>query len=45
MAWYKEKKEFHYKQWEIAVEAGKENAIKHHMQEYLNYQEMEKQVS
>ena len=39
--WYQEKAKFHYKQWEVATEQGKEKAANAHMVEYLNYKEME----
>ena len=35
--WYQEKAKFHYKQWEVATEQGKEKAANAHMLEYLNY--------
>ena len=37
---HEDKIAFHHKQWEVAIEAGKDKAAKYHMQEYLNYQEM-----
>ena len=39
-AYYKEKAEFHHKQWNAAVDSGKEKAAKHHMTEYINYAEL-----
>lgn len=41
---YKNKMEFHYKQWEISQESNKEKAAAFHMQEYLNYKEMDDRV-
>lgn len=38
--WYEKKKDFHHKQWTIAMEQGKEKAAAIHMREYLNYKEM-----
>ena len=38
--YYKEKAEFHHKQWDAAVNEGKEKAAKHHMTEYINYAEL-----
>ena len=38
--WYENKMAFHYKQWELAQDSGKEKAANHHMQAYLNYKEM-----
>jgi len=39
-AYYKDKAEFHHKQWEAAVDSNKEKAAKFHMTEYINYAEM-----
>tara|TARA_R110000822_G_C15082867_1_gene469853 strand:+ start:502 stop:657 length:156 start_codon:yes stop_codon:yes gene_type:complete len=36
--WYQEKAKFHYHQWELATEQGKEKAANAHMIEHLNYQ-------
>lgn len=41
--WHKEKADFYYKQWEVAIEAGKEKAADKAMTEYLNYKEMSKE--
>jgi len=38
--YYKTKADFHHKQWEAAVDSGKEKAAKHHMTEYINYSEL-----
>ncbi len=43
MSWYKDKADFHHKQWEVARDAGKTKAADFHMQEYLNYEEMNSQ--
>jgi len=40
MEFYKTKRDFHYKQWELAQEAGKEKTATFHMTEYINYSEM-----
>ena len=40
---YKEKMEFHFKEYQLSVDSNKEKAAAHHMREYLNYQEMVKQ--
>ena len=40
MTYYKNKSDFHRKEWKIAQDAGKKKAAAHHMREYLNYQEM-----
>lgn len=40
---YQGKADTHHKQWEVAIEAGKEKAAKYHMQEYMNYMELLKQ--
>ena len=37
---YKNKMEFHFKQWNLAQDTNKQKAIDFHMQEYLNYKEM-----
>ena len=39
-AYYKEKADFHHKQWNAAVDSGKTKAASYHMIEYLNYAEM-----
>ena len=39
-AYYKEKAEFHHKQWDSAVNEGKTKAAAHHMTEHLNYAEL-----
>lgn len=39
-AYYKTKADFHHKQWEAAVDGGKEKAAAHHMTEYINYAEL-----
>ena len=38
--YYTKKAEFHYTEWQIAMDNNKEKAAAHHMQEYINYQEM-----
>ena len=38
--WYEEKASFHNKQWEAALDSGKDKAAKYHMQEFINYKEM-----
>ena len=43
-SWYESKRDFHHKQWEIALEASKAKAAAYHMQEYLNYSDMVKQA-
>ena len=43
MNFYKDKMEFHFKEYQLSVDSNKEKAAKHHMTEYLNYQEMLKQ--
>jgi len=40
MDWYKDKRDFHHKEWNIAQDTGKERAAKFHMNEYINYSEM-----
>ena len=40
MEWYKNKKEFHYKQWELSQDSNKEKAAAFHMNEYINYSEL-----
>lgn len=40
--YHEEKMNFHYKQWELAMDANKPNAAAQHMQDYLNYKEMNK---
>ena len=40
MEWYKDKKDFHNKQWELEQDSGKEKAAAFHMQEFINYSEM-----
>jgi len=37
---YKEKMEFHFKEYQISLELNKEKAAAFHMQEYLNYEQM-----
>ncbi len=32
--------DYHFLQYQLAVDANKEKASAHHMQEYLNYKEM-----
>ena len=41
--YYKRKSDFHFEQYQIAFDSGKEKAAAFHQQEYLNYQEMLKQ--
>jgi hypothetical protein len=41
--WYQNKADFHFKEYQLAVDANKEKAAKHHMTEYLNYKELSKQ--
>ena len=38
--YYEEKMKFFFLQWQIAVDADKPIAAAHHMQDYLNYKEM-----
>jgi len=38
--YYTKKAEFHYTEWQIAMDNNKEKAAAHHMREYLNYKEM-----
>ena len=40
MEFYKTKRDFHHKQWELAQEAGKEKTAKFHMEAYIDYSEM-----
>jgi len=40
---YKDKMEFHFKEYQLCVDGNKPKAAEHHMREYLNYQEMVKQ--
>lgn len=42
--WYEEKIAFHKLQQQLAHDAGKDKAAAHHKNEYLNYEEMAKQV-
>ncbi len=37
MSFYQEKADFHFKQYQIAIDSGKEKAAAKHQQEYLNY--------
>ena len=37
---YKEKMDFHFKEYQLSVDSNKEKAAEHHMTEYLNYQAM-----
>lgn len=37
---YKEKMEFHFKQYQLSLEANKEKSAAFHMQEYVNYEQM-----
>lgn len=41
--YYQTKSDLHHKQWEAAINSGKEIAANYHMQEYLNYQALLKQ--
>ena len=41
--WYREKRDFHHKQWEKAQNENKPIAAKQHMNEYINYDELVKQ--
>ena len=38
--YYKKKSDFHFKQWNMAKDEGKEKAASYHMTEYINYAEM-----
>tara|TARA_R110000737_G_scaffold310582_1_gene319243 strand:- start:173 stop:328 length:156 start_codon:yes stop_codon:yes gene_type:complete len=38
--YYEEKMNFFFLQWQTAVDADKPIAAAHHMQDYLNYKEM-----
>lgn len=37
---YKSKMDFHFKEYQLSLDASKQKAADHHMQEYLNYKEM-----
>ena len=41
--WYKEKRDSHHKQWEVAQDLNKEKAAAYHMQEFINYSELYEQ--
>ena len=38
--YYAKKAEFHYAEWQIAIDTNKEKAAAYHMREYINYREM-----
>ena len=38
--YYKQKMEFHFKEYQLSVDSNKEKASAYHMREYLNYKEM-----
>ena len=38
--YYKDKMEFHFKEYQLSVDSNKEKSSQHHMKEYLNYQAM-----
>ena len=40
---YKDKMEFHFKQYQLSLEGNKEKSAAFHMHEYTNYEEMLKQ--
>jgi len=38
--YYKEKMDFHFKEYQLSVDSNKEKASAYHMREYLNYKAM-----
>jgi spore coat polysaccharide biosynthesis protein SpsF (cytidylyltransferase family) len=38
--YYEEKMNFHFKEYQLSVDAKKDKAAAHHMREYLNYKQM-----
>jgi hypothetical protein len=38
--YYKQKMDFHFKEYQLSVDSNKEKASAYYMREYLNYKEM-----
>jgi len=38
--YYKQKMDFHFKEYQLSVDSNKEKASAYHMREYLNYKAM-----